>query len=79
MAQLQNLNLRFNQLETLPEGIIHLHNLEVLDLRANRLTRLPENLHHLKRLRKLDLRWNALTQKQPCLDALTKQGCCVFL
>jgi internalin A len=55
------LDLRNNQLTTLPEAIAQLSNLSLLDLSDNQLTRLPEAIAQLSNLSGLDLSDNQLT------------------
>jgi internalin A len=55
------LNLRNNQLTTLPEAIAQLSNLSGLDLGYNQLTTLPEAIAQLSNLTVLDLSNNQLT------------------
>ncbi|MFM6621944.1 MAG: COR domain-containing protein [Dolichospermum sp.] len=55
------LDLRNNQLTTLPEAIAQLSNLSGLDLRNNQLTTLPEAIAQLSNLRELYLSDNQLT------------------
>ena len=60
-AQLQQLDLRNNQLVMLPESIGQLKQLRRLYLEGNKLTTLPESIGQLKQLRRLYLEGNKLT------------------
>ncbi|MEY2913446.1 MAG: hypothetical protein RLZZ184_2755 [Cyanobacteriota bacterium] len=65
------LDLRNNQLTTLPEAIAQLSNLTVLDLRNNQLTRLPEAIAQLSHLTALGLSNNQLTRLPEAIAQLS--------
>ncbi|XP_046875488.1 leucine-rich repeat and death domain-containing protein 1-like isoform X2 [Hypomesus transpacificus] len=60
LHSLIHLDLSGNAIQTVPEGISGLQNLQVLFLRGNRLDEFPLELHHLKSVRVLDLSDNLL-------------------
>ncbi len=68
IGQLKNLSfldLRNNQLTTLPEAIRQLKNLQSLELQENKLVTLPPILTNLSQLRRLDIRGNNLGELPP--------------
>jgi internalin A len=65
------LDLRNNQLTTLPEAIAQLSNLTVLYLSNNQLTTLPEAIAQLSNLTVLDLRNNQLTRLPEAIAQLS--------
>eukprot|EP00996_Jenningsia_fusiforme_P000086 NODE_1050_length_1740_cov_26.256653_g927_i0.p1 GENE.NODE_1050_length_1740_cov_26.256653_g927_i0~~NODE_1050_length_1740_cov_26.256653_g927_i0.p1 ORF type:complete len:503 (-),score=96.95 NODE_1050_length_1740_cov_26.256653_g927_i0:132-1640(-) len=62
LTNLRKLNLMSNELESLPEGIRQLEQLELLGLKSNRLRRLPNDLGGLRRLVALFLTDNSLLE-----------------
>lgn len=61
LAQLQRLNLSFNQLNALPDSISQLTQLQYLDIIGNQLSGLPEFMGLLTQLRHLHIRGNQLS------------------
>jgi small GTP-binding protein len=61
LADLQKLDLRFNQLSDLPKEIAELKSLQTLDLRNNQLSDLPKEIAELKSLQTLYLSSNQLS------------------
>lgn len=55
---LKELFIVSNQLNSLPESIGDLKQLQILDLRQNKLSSLPESTKNLQKLQELDLRYN---------------------
>ncbi|RZM82905.1 COR domain-containing protein [Leptolyngbya iicbica] len=64
------LDLRENQLSSLPPELGQLQNLSALDLRSNQLSSLPPELGQLQNLLTLDLRSNPLSSLPPELGQL---------
>ena len=64
ISNLKSLDLRGNQLTTLPESIGNLKNLKSLDLRGNQLTTLPQSIGNLTNLEKLYLFNNPISDEE---------------
>ncbi len=60
-TDIENLNISYNQLTTLPETIGNFVNLKELNLGCNQLTILPESIGNLVNLKELNLSYNQLT------------------
>ncbi len=60
--RLEELDLRYNQLTKLPDGIWQLQKLNNLNLSGNQLTQLPDGIWQLQKLNNLKLSGNKLTQ-----------------
>jgi len=60
LEKLKEIDLSYNQLLTLPEGIERLENLEILYLKNNYIKNLSNKIGNLKNLKKLDLKENQL-------------------
>ena len=83
MVSLKELNLDYNQLTSLPEGVGGLVSLERLFLNENRLTSLTEGITALTGLRQLRLQDNPLVRPQTptveaWLAALAASGCNIY-
>ena len=77
-SQLRELNLRYNNLISLPLSIVNLKNLRFLDLRANNLNLENINLSYMPSLERLDLRWNKLSSLPTWVEDLEARGCVVY-
>ncbi|XP_057744583.1 putative disease resistance protein At3g14460 [Arachis stenosperma] len=63
LIHLRHLDLSFTEIETLPESLCSLCNLQTLKLyQCSELTRLPSGLHNLVSLRHLDIRGTSLEE-----------------
>jgi len=71
LKNLLYLDLRGNQLTSLPPEVAQLTDLSSLDLRGNQLTSLPPDVAQLKNLLYLDLRGNQLSSLPPEVAKLT--------
>ncbi|MFS0514113.1 COR domain-containing protein, partial [Nostoc sp. UIC 10607] len=71
LTNLQSLDLRRNQLSSLPPEIVQLTNLQSLDLNNNQLSSLPPEIVQLTNLQSLDLRRNQLSSLPPEIVQLT--------
>ncbi len=72
LSQLQELNLSYNQLTTLPESLGQLAQLQLLSLFNNQLTTLPKSLVQLTQLPSLNLSGNQLMSLPESLGQLTQ-------
>jgi internalin A len=72
LSQLQELDLSYNQLSTLPEVIGQLSQLQELDLSYNQLSTLPEAIGRLSKLQELDLSGNQLSTLPEAIGQLSK-------
>jgi Leucine-rich repeat (LRR) protein len=68
--KLKVLSFRDNVIESVPESIGELKNLEFLDLRDNLLSNLPNSICRLSKLKYLDLKANELKSIPVCLESL---------
>jgi Leucine-rich repeat (LRR) protein len=73
------LNLRDNQLTSVPAEIGQLTSLERLDLDGNQLTTVPAEIGQLRSLKQLWLHGNALTSVPAAIRELEAAGCYVYL
>jgi len=72
LNQLENLELRSNQIGRFPNSILSLDSLNYLDLSHNNINKLPDRIHALKSLEYLNLRYNGLTEVPNSIGSLTK-------
>jgi Leucine-rich repeat (LRR) protein len=70
LRKLRMARLAKNSLETLPEDLGNLENLEQFSVYQNRLARLPDSAARLKRLVKLNLAWNCFEHLPDWLNDL---------
>ncbi len=78
LVNLTALDLRANQLTSLPETIGDLKSLRFLDLRDNNLKSLPASIRNLKHLEKIDVRLNKGLIIPEWFHELEQRGCTVF-
>ena len=70
-AEVMELNLRYNELTSLPSEIWQMTNLERLNLGYNELTSLPSEIGQLANLKRLNLGYNKLTSWPAEIGQLT--------
>ena len=71
LSKLTCLDLRNNEMITLPESICNLSGLTTLDLGYNKIVSLPDDIGNLTRLEKLHLSGNQLTHLPKSIEKLT--------
>lgn len=72
MTKLLELNLRCNQISTIPKEIALLRRLQVLNVSENRLAELPRELSDLKALKLLDIAENCIKRLPDDIGNLTR-------
>ncbi|KAK4996382.1 RAM signaling network component [Elasticomyces elasticus] len=70
-ARLRYLNIRWNQLKTVPDVIFQLPALEILDLSKNKITTIPNSIKNLTSLRFLAMSRNRIEKLPVCIGTMT--------
>jgi len=72
IASLNDINIGFGAMTTIPNCIGNLKNLQILNLGHNSLKSLPNEIGKLTNLKKLDLTYNAIEKVPSTIENLTK-------
>jgi Leucine-rich repeat (LRR) protein len=76
LSNLKNLNLNWNNLETIPKNLPN--NLEILSLWGNKIQKIPKSIENLRKLRILDLNFNKELNLSKKRINLEKNGLIIY-
>ena len=78
MNKIQTLLVNNNQLQTLPETLVKLENLNYLSLANNQLTKMPQKIEKLKNLKTLILSGNQFAEEEKQRIKAALPNCAVY-